>query len=91
MQTIRQLLNRIRWDPRFRSGRFEIGYYDRRARQILTVPFADIAFPRDRPDMFVCYGEDGEQHQIPLHRVRRVLRDGRVIWQRRPPGEPSAD
>jgi uncharacterized protein (UPF0248 family) len=90
MQPIQQLLNRIRWDPRFRRGRFELGYYDRLARCLVTVPLEAITFPAGVREAFDCYDDEGVRHRIPLHRVRRVTRDGRVIWQRQPPGETSA-
>jgi uncharacterized protein (UPF0248 family) len=90
MLPIHKLLSRIRWDPRFRAGRFELGYFDRRARCILTVALEAIHFPTDRPRIFELVDEAGERHRIPFHRVRRVTRDGRVIWERpAPPGEPS--
>ena len=49
MLPIQQLLNRIRWDQRFRAGKFEIGYYDRRERRILMVPYDRIQFPGSTP------------------------------------------
>lgn len=92
MLPIHKLLDRIRWDPRFRAGRFEIGYYDRRANRILMVPLDAIRFSASAPSSFDLYDDVGELHRIPLHRVRRVCRNGRIIWQRQPAGEhPRAD
>ena len=91
MLPIHKLLNRIRWDPRFRAGRFEIGYYDRRVNGILMVPLEAVRFPDGIRFMFELYDEEGELHRIPLHRVRRVTRNGRVIWQRTPPRELPQD
>jgi len=87
MLPIHKLLSRIRWDPRFRAGRFEIGYYDRRENRILTVPFEAIRFPAGSRFMFELYNDKDELHRIPLHRVRHVTRNGRVIWRRAPPRE----
>jgi len=87
MLPIHMLLNRIRWDPRLRAGRFEIGYYDRRVNGILMVPLEAIRFPADTRFVFELYDDDGELHRIPFHRVRRVTRNGRVIWRRTPPHE----
>ena len=87
MLPIRKLLSRIRWDPRFRRGRFVLGYYDRRERGVRTAALADLRFPPDRPQVFELWDEEGELHTIPLHRVRRVYRDGRVIWERRVAGD----
>ena len=93
MLPIHKLLNRILWDPRFRAGWFEIGYYDRRENRILMVPLIAIRFPVDARFVFELYDEEGELHRIPFHRVRRVTRNGQVIWRRAPlhehPQEPG--
>jgi uncharacterized protein (UPF0248 family) len=83
MLPIHKLLSRIRWDPRFRIGRFALGYYDRVARRIVQVPFETIRFPADTPRVFEIWDEEGNLHRIPFHRVRRVYRNGRIIWARR--------
>jgi uncharacterized protein (UPF0248 family) len=85
MQPIQQLLSRLRWDPRFRAGRIDIGYYDRLARGLVVIALESIHFPRDARYVFECMDADGIMHRIPFHRVRRVWRDGRVIWARQPP------
>lgn len=87
MLPIHKLLSRIRWDPRFGSGRFALGYFDRVARRIVVVPFETVRFPVDAPGMFEIWDEEGTLHSIPFHRVRRVYRNGRIIWQRYPPGD----
>jgi uncharacterized protein (UPF0248 family) len=89
MQPVQDLLNQIRWDPRFRQGRFALGYFDRVARRILNVPFENIDFPAEAPGSFEVWDEEGSAHRIPFHRVRRVYRDGQVIWERRAPGKQS--
>jgi len=87
MQPIHQLLNRLRWDPRFRLGQYAVGYYDRVLRRIVVIPFELIRFPPETRSLFEIWDEEGKLHRIPLHRVRRIYRDGRVLWERRPPGE----
>lgn len=87
MLPIHKLLQRIRWDPRFRRGKFEIGYYDRLLNRILVAPLESIEFPRETPFVFELYDDRGELHHIPFHRVRRVYRDGRIIWERKQEGE----
>ena len=86
MQPIHKLLSRIRWDPRFRAGRFDVGYFDRLDRRVITVPFESLRFPVGTPAMFEIWDDDGTLRRIPFHRVRRVTRDGRVIWERHPVG-----
>jgi uncharacterized protein (UPF0248 family) len=87
MIPIHKLLNRLRWDPRFREGKFEIGYYDRLLHRILVVPLDALRFPSD-PHVFELHDDRGARHCIPFHRVRRVYRNGRVIWERKPAHEP---
>jgi len=87
MLPIQKLLSRIRWDPRFRRGRFALGYFDRVTRGIVVVPFDTIRFPAEAPGTFEIWDEEGVLHRIPFHRVRRVYRNGRLIWERHPPGE----
>lgn len=84
---IHKLLSRIRWDPRFRRGRLALGYYDRVVRRVVVVPFESLRFPADTPACFELWDEEGYWHPIPYHRVRRVYRDGRLIWERQPPGD----
>ena len=38
MTPIHELLNRIRWDPEFAKGNFELGYYDRAEDRISWFP-----------------------------------------------------
>ncbi len=87
MLPIQKLLSRIRWDPRFGRGRFALGYFDRVKRGIVVVPFDTIHFPAGAPGTFEIRDDEGFLHRIPFHRARRVYRDGRLIWERRPPGE----
>jgi len=87
MQPIHTLLNRIRWDPRFRRARLALGYFDRITRRVVVVPFEDVQFPAEAPGCLELHDEDGLIHRIPFHRVRRVYRDGQLIWERRPPGD----
>ena len=85
MIPIHELLNRIRWDPEFGRGRFELAYWDRVDRRELRVPFDREAFPSGEHFFCTAVAPDGEVHTIPLHRIRSVYRDGVVIWQRPPP------
>ena len=37
MIPIHELLNRIRWDPEFVKGNFQLGYYDRAEDRVILV------------------------------------------------------
>jgi hypothetical protein len=49
MIPIHELLNRIRWDPEFAKGNFELGYYDRTEDRIIMVPLKEVTFRRRVP------------------------------------------
>lgn len=82
MTPIHELLSRIRWDPEFGKGDFQVGYYDRVENRLVMVPFEQIDFPQDAPDRFELTDAGGAVHRIPFHRVRAVLKDGQQIWHR---------
>ncbi len=88
MVPIRSLLNRIRWDPAFGAGQFEIGYFDRATGAVHRVAYRDLCFPQDRPDVFEITDPDGQVRRIPLHRVREVLKHGHLIWRRPGASDP---
>ncbi|MEJ2690843.1 MAG: DUF504 domain-containing protein [Deltaproteobacteria bacterium] len=83
MLPIQDLLNRIRWDEKFGWGRFEIGYYDRLENRIVKIPFTEIDFPAGDHFCFRIAGGSEEPLSIPFHRVRKVWKDGIVIWERK--------
>jgi uncharacterized protein (UPF0248 family) len=82
MIPIQQLLHRIRWDPEFGRAEFVIGYYDRLQHGIVRVPFRDVQFEPGDHFAFTAVEADGSVHDVPLHRVREVFRNGELIWHR---------
>jgi uncharacterized protein (UPF0248 family) len=87
MIPIQDLLHRIRWDPAFGRGKFEIAYLDKRADRLERIPLEAVQFETDGGFGFEIPGVHGEERFIPFHRVREVYRDGELIWQR--PGRRS--
>ena len=82
MIPIHELLNRIRWDPEFAKGNFELGYYDRTENRIILVPLKEVTFAQASPRTFQLIDFEGQVHRIPFHRVREVYRDSQRIWHR---------
>ena len=82
MIPIHELLNRIRWDPEFARGDFQLGYYDRAEDRIILVPFKEVSFPAESPQTFQLTDAEGQRHHIPFHRVREVYKDAQRIWHR---------
>jgi uncharacterized protein (UPF0248 family) len=82
MIPIQELLSRIRWDAEFGAARFEIGFFDRVKGDMVRLPLAELWFdPQDHFDFRFC-DANGEQHTVPLHRIKSVYRNGRLIWHR---------
>lgn len=82
MITIRELLNRIRWDREFGQAEFAVGYYDRLEERIIVVPFGAIEFDPEDHFSFRLTDVAGQVHNVPLHRVCAVYRNGECIWER---------
>jgi uncharacterized protein (UPF0248 family) len=82
MTPIRELLNRIRWDPEFGRANFEIGYFDRVLGIVIVVPFRNVEFTSHEPNAFKLTDAVGQTHHIPFHRVREVHQNGQCIWRR---------
>ncbi|HKJ10667.1 MAG TPA: DUF504 domain-containing protein [Gammaproteobacteria bacterium] len=82
MIPIQELLNRIRWDPAFGAADFTIGYYDRVEERILRVPLSRLWVEPGDHFAFQLMDAEGEQHSVPLHRIREVYRNGELIWHR---------
>jgi uncharacterized protein (UPF0248 family) len=82
MIPIHELLNRIRWDPEFAGGSFQLGYYDRAENRVIRVQLKEVTFPSESPQTFRVMDAEGRMHRVPFHRVREVYRDSQRIWHR---------
>ena len=91
MIPIHELLSRIRWDPEFAEGNFELGYYDRAEKRIILVPLKEVTFPTESPSAFQLTDPQGEIHRVPFHRVREVYKNAQRIWHRPGPSAPEPE
>jgi len=82
MMPIHELLSRIRWDERFGQAQFVIGYYDRVEKRIIRVPLRELYFEPGDHFAFDLIDQEGALHNIPLHRIKQVYRNGELIWHR---------
>lgn len=71
---IHELLNRIRWDPEFSKGTFELGYYDRAEDRIALVPFRMVSFPQDAPHTFEITDLEARVIESPFTGCARFIR-----------------
>ena len=82
MVPIHDLLARIRWDPAFGRGRWEIGYLDRVNASLVRVPLEAMRTEESDRFSFEVLDEEGVARSIPYHRIRMVWRNGKVVWTR---------
>lgn len=82
MQSIQDLLNRIRWDPEFSQGDFEIGFLDHCEDHEIRIHFKAMGFDTQDHFFFHYFDKEGVEHDVPLHRIKSVYQDGQLIWHR---------
>lgn len=79
---LHELLSRIRWDPEFGRGEFELGYVDHVRRRLVYVALNEVREEADNHFCFEVTDEDGVAHTVPYHRVKEVWKNGELIWRR---------
>ena len=79
MIPIRDLLNKIKWDPKETPGNYVLYYYDRIENSLKEIRFKDI---KEISERFMLVEIDGKEADIPLHRIKKVVRNGTVVWER---------
>lgn len=82
MIPIQELLSRIRWDPDYGAARFEVAYLDHGEPHLVRVPVGQAELGEHPSQGLNVTGIDGIVHAIPLHRIKAVYRNGRLVWER---------
>ncbi len=73
------ILNKIKWDKSEEPEKTFVFYYDRILDKFVRVPFTSI---KDIGKNFITIEKEGEEAEIPVHRIREVRRNGNLIWKR---------
>jgi len=81
MRPISELINKIRWDGREKPEEYTLFYLDRVTKEHKALRFQDIKRVEGN---FIITDKDGEETNIPLHRMRYVKRGEKIVWQRQP-------
>lgn len=89
MVPFHDLLARIRWDPAFGRGRWEIGYLDRVQATLVRVPLEAMHTDEANRFAFEVVDAEGVMRSIPYHRVRMAWRNGKVVWARQEAALPT--
>ena len=73
---ILQLVNKIKWDRREDPEDYTLIYIDRISKQEKQLEYVDV-LKLEGNFLLLKTGT-----HIPLHRIRKVLKHGKIIWQR---------
>lgn len=76
----KEFFDKIRWDGREKPEDYEVLYFDRIEKKLIPLPYTKIL--RIEGNSMVIE-RNGEEIDIPLHRVRQVKRKGVIVWQSR--------
>jgi uncharacterized protein (UPF0248 family) len=79
MRTIKDFLNKIKWDKNLNAEDFIVCYLDNISKELVELKFKDIL--RVEGNFMVILKED-EETFIPLHRIREVRRKEELVWKR---------
>lgn len=79
MQPIHELLNKIKWDKREDPEQYSIFYFDRILRKLIKIPYDKIK----RIEGSFMILDNREESNIPLHRIKKVVKDSVVVWERK--------
>ena len=82
MIPIHELLKRIKWDDEFGHAEFIVAYHDRFEDDVIKVPLKQLFFDSEDHFDFELVDDMGITRTIPLHRIRKVYRNGKLIWHR---------
>ena len=72
------ILNEIRWDKKLKPEEYMIVYFDRIAEKTIEVPFLAMG----REGNFFTIEVNGRKMSVPLHRIRQIKRNGKIVWER---------
>jgi uncharacterized protein (UPF0248 family) len=79
MQTIKDFLNKIKWDKNLDARDFSVFYLDNVSKKLVELQFKDIL--KIEGNFIVVLKED-EETFIPMHRIREVKEKDKVVWER---------
>ena len=78
-RSIKDLINRILWDKKENKADYSFYYLDRIENLEKEIKGAYIIRTEGN---FIVIQRDGEEAEIPMHRVRFVKKGERLIWRR---------
>ncbi|MBC8500695.1 MAG: DUF504 domain-containing protein [Nanoarchaeota archaeon] len=79
MIPIKDFLNKIKWDSNLSEEDYTIYYFDRIENKLLELRYKDI---KRLEGNFIITNINNKEINVPLHRIRKVEKEGVVVWQR---------
>lgn len=79
MISIKDLLNKIKWDKNENPDDYTVGYYDRLKKEIIEFPFTAI---KEIDENFMLIEINNEEKMIPLHAIKIIRKKGEQVWKR---------
>ena len=76
---IKDLINKIKFDEREKGEDYVFFYYDRVEDKLKLLKFGEI---KRVEGSFLVLERKGEEVEIPMHRIRKVEKKGKVVWER---------
>ena len=78
MISIKELINKIKYDEREKPEEYVLYYYDRVEDKLKEIKYMEI---KKLDGNFMVLERAGEEVEIPLHRVKEVRKKGEVVWK----------
>ena len=79
MIPIQNFLHKIKWDKKEKPEEYVLFYYDRVEDTLKEIKYTDILRIEDN---FLILTINGKEANVPLHRIKKILKKGEVVWDR---------
>lgn len=79
MIRLKELINKIKWDKRENPEDYILAYWDNMTRKLVEFPYKAI---KEKSKSFITIEMDGEEKEIPTHRIKLVKKKGETVWKR---------
>ena len=79
MITIKELLNKVKWDKKENPEDYTVGYWDNRRKELIEFPFKAI---KEIGENFILIEVNGEEKDIPIHTIKVIKKKGETIYRR---------
>ncbi len=77
MKPVQDVLNQIKWDEKLKPEDYTVEYLD--FGKLTSIQYTSI---KRVEGLFIIVDKNGEETNIPLHRIRFIKKNGEIMWQR---------